>query len=384
LETFLKQHKSQYLFIVNILLVTIFVSGCSSPPEQIVIATETSPPKTPPPTATLSPTATPQPTSTPIPTATPHLQYGGGVNLIGPDFGEYLPGIYGVDYIYPNTDEVDYFLGKGMRIFRLPFRWERLQQKQFAEFDANEQARVDTFVDDVTGKSAYVVLDPHNGARYYGNLIGESQVPATAFMDFWSKLANRYRNNNRVIFALVNEPNSMPTELWLDDANAAIQAIRATGATNLILVPGNAWTGAHSWGDNGYGTSNAVAMLNIKDSGNNYAFEVHQYMDIDSSASHDTCVSSTIGSERMAYFTNWLRENNKRGFLAEFGGGIDETCLAAIDDILTHLDNNKDVYIGWTYWAAGLWWGSDYRILSIEPLNGQDRPQMEPLSRHLP
>ena len=30
----------------------------------------------------------------------------------------------------------------------------------------------------------------------------------------------------------------MPTETWLDDANAAISAIRATGAENLITVPG--------------------------------------------------------------------------------------------------------------------------------------------------
>lgn len=35
----------------------------------------------------------------------------------------------------------------------------------------------------------------------------------------------------------------MPTELWFASVNPTIAAIRATGATNLILVPGNAWTG---------------------------------------------------------------------------------------------------------------------------------------------
>ena len=76
----------------------------------------------------------------------------------------------------------------------------------------------------------------------------------------------------------MNEPNEMPTELWRDDANAAISAIRATSATNLILVPGNAWTGAHSWNDNWYGTPNAIVMQTIVDPGNNYVIEVHQYL----------------------------------------------------------------------------------------------------------
>jgi len=45
----------------------------------------------------------------------------------------------------------------------------------------------------------------------------------------------------------MNEPHDMPTELWRDDANRAIRAIRQDEAQNLILVPGNAWTGGWSW-----------------------------------------------------------------------------------------------------------------------------------------
>ena len=51
-----------------------------------------------------------------------------GVNLFGAEFApQHLPGTYGSDYTYPNQTEVDYFRGKGMNIFRVPFRWERLQ-----------------------------------------------------------------------------------------------------------------------------------------------------------------------------------------------------------------------------------------------------------------
>ncbi len=65
-----------------------------------------------------------------------------GVNLAGADFGEdSLPGILDKDYTYPTAAEVDYFTGKGMTIIRLPFRWERLQRRQLAVFNAAEQAR---------------------------------------------------------------------------------------------------------------------------------------------------------------------------------------------------------------------------------------------------
>ncbi len=307
-----------------------------------------------------------------------------GVNLAGADFGENnLPGTYNVHYTYPTHSEVDYFVGKGMNTFRLPFRWERLQQSQNAAFNSAELARLDDIVNYATGKGAYVVLDPHNYARYYGTVIGQGNVPASAFADFWTRLANRYKTNNRVIFGLMNEPHDMTTELWRDDANVAISAIRATGATNLILVPGNGYTGAASWLLNWYGTPNGTVMLSITDPLNNFAFDVHQYLDTDSSGTSENCISSTIGSQRLNAFTNWLRTNNRRGFLGEFAGGRNTTCYAALGNMLDYMDANNDVWLGWTYWAAGPWW-SEY-IFTLEPTNCPnctDRPQLAVLAPH--
>lgn len=93
----------------------------------------------------------------------------------------------------------------------------------------------------ITSKGAYVILDPHNYARYpyNGAVIGASGSDVTTqnFATFWSMLASLFMSNPNVFFGLMNEPNSMTTELWLADANAAIAAIRGTGAQNLILVP---------------------------------------------------------------------------------------------------------------------------------------------------
>ena len=62
-----------------------------------------------------------------------------GVNLVGAEFGEQnLPGTYGSDYIYPGASEVALYAGKGMNIFRVPFRWERMQRELFAALDETE------------------------------------------------------------------------------------------------------------------------------------------------------------------------------------------------------------------------------------------------------
>jgi len=328
-----------------------------------------------------SPSPSPAPAPAPAPVSDASLAYR-GVSLASAEFGEgNLPGTYGSDYTYPTAAEVDYFAARHMNVVRLPFRWERLQRSLNAEFDAAELGRLDGFVASATAKGMNVVLDPHNYARYAGNLIGSAAVPDSAFADFWRRLAVKYKSNDHVILGLMNEPNSMPTEQWLASANAAIAAIRATGAGNLVLVPGNAWTGAHSWSENWYGSSNAQVMLGVKDPANRYAYEVHQYLDGDYSGRSDQCQSTTVGSQALAGFTQWLRANGKQGFLGEFAGGNNDTCRAAVSDLLDHLDANKDVWVGWTWWAAGPLWG-DY-IFTLEPSNGIARPMMAVLAPHL-
>ena len=133
-----------------------------------------------------------------------------------------------------------------------------------------------------TSRGVTVVLDPHNYARYNGTVIGPGGAVTHAhFADFWSRLALHYAGAPQVVFALMNEPHGLPTEQWLDSANAAIAAIRAAGATQLVLVPGNGWTGAHSWHSDWYGTPNAQVMGNVVDPLGHYAFELHQYFDQD-------------------------------------------------------------------------------------------------------
>ncbi|MEO7934730.1 MAG: glycoside hydrolase family 5 protein [Dokdonella sp.] len=300
-----------------------------------------------------------------------------GVNLAGAEFGTALPGTVNVDFAWPSAAELDYFHGKGMNVVRLPFLWERMQPSLNGNLDGTYLAALDAVVAHAASIGISVLIDPHNYARYRGHVVGTAELPNAALADLWSRMATHFLGNSHVIFGLMNEPNSMSTEQWVGAANASISAIRATGAGQLILVPGNAWTGAHSWSQNWYGTANAVAMLAITDSANHFAFELHQYFDSNYSGTSATCKSdSGTGANELAGVTNWLRSNGRKGFLGEFAGANNADCHTAIVSAMNHLDANDDVWLGWTWWAAGPWWG-DY-MYSLEPTANfaTDRAQM--------
>lgn len=304
-----------------------------------------------------------------------------GVNLAGAEFGTAIPGVEGRDYEFPTPAEVDYFVGKGMNTFRIAFLWERIQPTANGALASTYASKLDSIVAYATSKGAFAIIEPHNFARYYGSVVGTTTVPNGVMADLWKRLATRYAANPRVMFNLMNEPRDMPTEQWVSAANASISAIRQAGATQAIHVPGNGWTGAHSWTSNWYGTANSVAMLKITDPVDNVYFEVHQYLDADSGGGGSSCVSATIGVERMKGFIDWLRANKKKGFLGEFAGTNTSVCQSAVKNMLDNLMQNTDVMVGWAWWAAGPAWG-EYQ-LTIEPKAGVDRPQMAWLKPYL-
>jgi endoglucanase len=298
-----------------------------------------------------------------------------GWTIAGGEFG-HPGGRYGFDYIYPSEAEFTFAVAGGFSVIRVPFLWERLQPKLGAPLDGPELGRLREVVHKAEAHGLSTILDPHNYARYYDRPIGSSQVPIMAFAQFWRQLATVFRDDPRVIFGLMNEPHDMPTEIVADASSAAIKAIRESGATNLILVSGNAYSGAHSWAKSGYGTPNAIAMRSVSDPCNNMAFEFHQYLDGDSSGTSPACPVSHAAIDALRGVTDWLQETGNKGFLGEFGVSERPECLAEMDGMLRFMAEHDDVWLGWTYWAAGAWWPKDY-MFSIEPIPGVERPQLQ-------
>jgi endoglucanase len=306
-----------------------------------------------------------------------------GISISGAEGdSDNLPGGHGQNYTYPKLSTIEYFAANGMNIIRLPLAWERLQRQLSAKVDEAEMQRVDAVVNFANAKGMKVIVDVHNYARYFGAVIGSPSVPTNALSDLWRQIADRYKDNDLVLFGLMNEPHDMRTETWLEAANIAIAEIRRTGAKNLITVPGNSWSSARDWTRAHYGSPNSVAMLNVVDPGNNYVFEVHQYFDRDYTGTHPECQHVTTGVTSLREFTRWARTHRKRGFLGEFGAGENPNCLAVIDRVLRFMAENDDVWLGWAYWGAGPWWPKDY-YTNLEPQDDQDpRPQMSVLKKY--
>lgn len=301
-----------------------------------------------------------------------------GLNIAGGEFGA-PPGVHGRDYIHPTQTDLDYARAKGFALVRAPFLWERLQPAPGAEFDKDELARLTELAERAQARGLAIVLDAHNYGRRDGAPIGSPAVPDSQFADFWRRMARAFGGRPGVIFGLMNEPHDQPVDRWARSAQVALDAIRAAGACNPVLVPGAEWTGAHSWNAPRDGLSNAQAMARFRRRGETI-FEFHQYLDPDSSGRGGQCVAPREAVARLAVATGWLRANRARGFLGEFGAGDSENCRAGVEAMLAHMKDNADVWAGWAWWAAGAWWPKDYP-LSLQPVDGKDRPQLATLSR---
>lgn len=319
--------------------------------------------------------------SAPLVQAAEALKYA-GVNLAGAEFNSAKrPGTVFKDYTYPAASDYAYFAGQGMNIIRLPFLWERLQPQALGEFDQAQLQLLRTAVSHAKNNNLKLILDVHNYAKYNGVRIGSGDVTNATLADLWTRLAREFGNDDAVIFGLMNEPFALPADVWASAAQASIDAIRATGARNLILVPGTAYTGAHNFVAGGYGTTtNAQALAGIRDPANRYAIELHQYLDRDFSGTKPDCVNATIGADKLRGVTAWLRREGKVGFLGEFGAADNETCRQALDGMLAFMQENRDVWLGWTYWAAGAWWPNTYPFTVQPGKDGSSKPQMSILA----
>jgi endoglucanase len=155
---------------------------------------------------------------------------------------------------------------------------------------------------------------------------------------------------------------------------ASIDGIRAAGATKqYIHVEGNEWNGAWTWTTG----QNSATMGALTDPSNLIVYQMHQYLDTDGSGTHAECVSATIGQERVVAATQWLRANQKLGFIGEFAGGPNAQCQAAVKGMLDYMSANTDVWQGALWWAAGPWWAGKlsfrWSLLMREKLTGRYR-----------
>jgi len=282
-----------------------------------------------------------------------------GVNLSGGEFGS-IPGQLGHDYIYPSNQLIDAVSEKGFRLIRIPFRWERLQPRLYGDFADRDLAALDRIVSHADARGMVVVLDLHNYARRLtanGStaLVGTSGLPDAALADFWEKLGGHFRDRGNVWIGLMNEPNGLEADEWFATAQTVVNHLRANGISNLVLVPGTAWTGAWSWLRSG----NARAAEDFRDPGKNTIFEVHQYLDTDSSGTSGECQVGS--SSRVDEVIAWAERGKYRLFFGEIAAGAGRDCKNEYLTLLRKLRNSQSA-VGWAAWGGGPWWPVNYHF----------------------
>ena len=139
------------------------------------------------------------------------------------------------------------------------------------------------------------------------------------------------------------------------------------------------WGNPRSWM-----SRNAELMSGIKDS--NFVYEFHQYLDPAGGGTHPVCQDAVHSVALLTDATDWLRRTDAHGFIGEIGIGANAQCRASLSAVLGFLQANRDVWLGWAYWAGGQGWG-DY-FTSLEPKGNpgarKDAPQMAVLEEFLP
>lgn len=296
-----------------------------------------------------------------------------GVNLCGAEF----KAIAGA-WHWPNMNNVNYYLGKRMKIFRIPFLWERLQPDPDGELSPSAMSGLDALVGRIRQAGATAVLDCHNFGRRDGHVIGEpGGAPTRSFAAFWGRLAKRYADDPSIWYGLMNEPHRQDPEINLSNQNAACYAVRQSGARGLVLFSGIAWTGAHSWVKSG----NSVVMARAVDPGDNCAFDVHQYLDKGFGGSSDIPVSGA-GAKTLVDVHDWARRLNKKLFVGEFASGRSVGAIMELDDLVRFIVRRGEVFVGATYFAGGGVWGGHNTTTSDPSGSGSplDQPQTQLLT----
>ncbi len=152
-----------------------------------------------------------------------------------------------------------------VNIIRLPlsqdrwFGWGREQSDGGRAY----RALVDQIVKECAARNCYIILDLHwSDCNEWGRNIGQHSMPDTNSLVFWKSCAAVYANQPAVLFDLYNEPHDVSWDVWLNGGEikdtpnrpdlvavnyscvgmqAVLDAIRATGAKNVVICGGLDW-----------------------------------------------------------------------------------------------------------------------------------------------
>ncbi|MBA1259170.1 MULTISPECIES: DUF4214 domain-containing protein [Pseudomonas] len=302
-----------------------------------------------------------------------------GLNLSGAGFAaQVLPGINGTHYIFPTEGYFSQWNARGVKLIRFPIIWERLQPALGGVLDPTYAGLIDRTFGYADKYGMKIILDLHNYMRYRGVVIGTGNVSYAHYQDVMTRIAQRWSGRPSLFaYDVMNEPHDAVAQ-WAIAAQYAINGVRRIDSTRPIMIEGNGWAEATRW------PQWNDSLLALKDPADNLIFQAHTYFDGEGGGGNYAVTSANAypddyGIQRVKPFVDWLKKNGKRGMIGEFGiPDSDPRWNVIMGRMLAYLKQNC---IPATYWAAGPGW-ANYN-LSVEPINGVERPQWATLKAYL-
>jgi len=302
------------------------------------------------------------------------LPFLGGVNMAGYDFTVATNGSFTGRGVDPPVSQFQHFASQGVNIFRIPFAWQLMTPTVGGTIDPNFFRRYDATVQTAlsTSTQPYVILDVHNYARWNAQIIGQGGPSNAQFASLWQQLAQKYANNPKIIFGVMNEPHDLQSvSTWVNTVQVVINTIRSAGATSqYILVPGSSWSSAQA-----FPTEAGPGLVKLTDpTGDNskIIFDLHKYLDSDNSGTHADCTTNNL--QVFQNVVNFLKSNgNRQAIVSETGGGNTQSCETDLNQELAFIKSNSDTLVGFTVWSAGSF-DTTY-VLTLTPnADGSDQP----------
>ena len=312
-----------------------------------------------------------------------------GINVAGAEFTS-----YGVPK-FDSAASFEFLASRGYTVVRLPFLWESVQPTLSAPLNDAALSALETAVRDAGDAGLSVILDVHNYAKYRNVAYGApGSFTRADFADLWTRLSTVFRDEPTVVgYGLMNEPRLLPTVdgvtgnvRWRAAQQAALDAIRANDDVTCVLVSGYAAGAMGGW----LNEANGQPVPYITDPADNFRWEAHHYWDAGNSGAYTStyadAVKAGFGSSQgdaartrvlyeLTQWLTWLKANDQKGFLGEFGWPSaengDHPADAAAWDSLAQLYvdrlSQEDPSLVWTTaWATGDRWSDGYNLQFYE------------------
>ncbi|KZP31157.1 glycoside hydrolase family 5 protein [Athelia psychrophila] len=290
----------------------------------------------------------------------------------GYDFSVSTDGSFTGVGVPPPVSQYSHFAAQGVNIFRIP--WQLMTPTLGGSINATWFSIFDTTVQAALSASTspYVILDLHNYARWNGEIIGQGGPTNDQFADLWTQVATKYASESKIIFGIMNEPHDIPSiPDWAASVQAAINAIRAAGATTqYLLLPGSSYSSAQALPTE---AGPALAALTDPAGGTSQLiFDVHKYLDSDNSGQSTECVTDNVAV--LTTLVAWLKSvGNRQALLSETGGGSTTSCETYLKSELAYVAANSDSIVGFSIWAAGSF-DNTYNLTVSPNADGSDQP----------